>query len=788
MHRLLERQIKRVLGLSPERWPQMEEKLRQCADLTADEDPELARALFGLPDLMARVSEAYAQQDRDVALVRRSLELSSEELTTANQKLRLEAEASSQALATLQQAFDATHAGQQAAPGQGSDLVAMAQQLANLTREQERMRRALSESEERFNLAMQGANDGLWDYDLVANSVYYSPRWKAMLGAGEQEIGNSPEVWRNRLHPDDLEATEKALADHLEGRSPSFETTVRLRPRQGHYLWVLTRGLAVRNPGGKAIRVVGTISDITKRVELEHYLAQYKAAIDKHAIVSITDVQGNITYANGKFSEISGYSREEVLGKNHRMVKSGHHPDSFYAEMWQTISSGNTWSGEICNRAKNGHLYWVLSTIAPVLDDEGRPFQYISIRADITENKRHEEELRRAKETAETANKTKSEFLANMSHEIRTPMNGVLGMLDLALDTPLNDELKEYLGLAHSSAHALLSILNDILDFSKIEAGRLDVHPEPMDPRALLDELARLNEPRCAEKGLKFHLIESPDLPGKIVADPIRLRQVLVNLISNALKFTHQGAISLEAHLENHFVRFTVKDTGIGIAPEKQSSVFDAFTQADGSITKRFGGTGLGLTICSRLIRLMGGTMGLHSELNQGSAFYFTLPTDPALLVPAQPLPPTWHESPPPSRLEAVGTDSSVRNAQPVSLRILLVEDNPINQKLTVALLEKAGHRIDIAADGYAAVEAATNSDYDLVLMDMHMPGMDGLEASRRIRVLEGRRSQVPIVALTANAYSEDRERCLNAGMNGYVAKPIRRELLFEAIAEATEN
>ncbi|MCP5278744.1 MAG: PAS domain-containing protein [Thiobacillus sp.] len=769
MHRLLERQIKRTLGISPERWPELENLVRVVAHQAGEGDAELARALLGLPELLQRVSEAYAQQDRDLALLRRSLEVSSEELSTANQRLREDAKASAKALKALQQAFDATRGNPAAADKDENDLVSMAEQLADLTREQERMRQALTKSEERFELAMRGANDGLWDYDLVNGSVYYSPRWKEMVGEDEHDVGSAPEEWRNRVHPQDLHNSMSALEAHLSGHTPHYEGTFRFRHRKGHYIWILARGLAIRNPEGRAVRLVGTHSDITKRMELERYLGQFKAAIDEHAIVSITDVEGRITYANRKFCEISGYRQEELLGQNHRIVKSGMHPDGYYADMWATISSGHTWTGEICNRARDGRLYWVLATLAPLLDDNGLPYQYIGIRADITERKLHEEELRLAKEGAEAASKAKSEFLANMSHEIRTPMNGVLGMINLTLDTPLDAEQREYLGLAHSSANALLHILNDILDFSKIEAGRLDVHQELMSPLDLAGELARLHEPRCREKGLEFQLKTSTGLPSTLVADLARVRQVLVNLLSNAIKFTSQGRITLEISRAQDDICFHVRDTGIGIPKDKQASVFEAFTQADGSITKRFGGTGLGLTISNRLVQLMGGHMGLRSEAGVGSEFYFCLPLRAHSALPATS--PVTQAAP------------ACENAR--ALRILLAEDNAINQKLALALLGKAGHQVTVVEDGAAAVGSVMSEPFDLVLMDMQMPGMDGLEATRRIRHLPAPSGQVPIIALTANAYPDDEARCLEAGMDGYVAKPIRRDVLMAAIEEA---
>jgi len=649
-----------------------------------------------------------------------------------------------------------------------------------------------------------------------------------------------------------------------------------------------------------------TLTQSLRELEFQKY------ALDQHSIVSITDRAGKILYTNDKFSEVSQYGRDELLGHDHRLLNSGHHSGEFFKSMWSTIGHGKVWQDEVKNRRKDGTFYWVDSTIVPFLDDQGKVLRYVSIRTDITERRAAEQAMLEAKEAAERALKIKGDFLANMSHEIRTPMNGIIGMTNLALDTQLTDEQREYVSLVKSSADSLLHIINDILDFSKIESGKMHIEEIEFSLESTLRDTMKSLAFRAHQKELELLLQVQPDVPDRVRGDPGRLRQVIINLVGNAIKFTESGEIKVWVQREEGAadgrvrLRFAVSDTGIGIPADKFEAIFDSFSQADTSTTRKYGGTGLGLTISAQLVALMGGHIQLESMLGRGSNFYFSLDMPvqaqgalatyqntglvkgmPVLVVDdnatnrrlmTQMLR-NWHMQPTvvASGEQALAELARARNAgqpyplalldvqmpgmngfelasqmmqqssapasimmitsqgqrgdaqrcrdlglaayltkpvaqsdlldaimtalgvpiQPVNelvtrhtlregrigLKLLLAEDNMVNQKLATVLLGKQGHQVHIANNGLEAIEAWKNQSFDAILMDVDMPEMNGYAATEHIRQAEcSTGAHIPIVAMTAHAMQGAREECLSHGMDGYLSKPIQVELLLREL------
>jgi PAS domain S-box-containing protein len=526
-----------------------------------------------------------------------------------------------------------------------------------------------------------------------------------------------------------------------------------------------------------------------------------RSTVDHHSIVSVADVKGRIIEVNDALCRISGYAREELLGQDHRIFNSGHHPKSFWVQMWRTIAGGQAWREEVCNRAKNGSLYWVDSIIAPFKGADGSIEKYISLRTDITERKRADQELVGARDAAQAANRAKSEFLANMSHEIRTPMTAILGYAALLMEDPVladnPPKRRECLTTMKRNGEHLLAVINDILDLSRIEADKLSVEKISVAPAAIVEEVLSAIRVKASEKKLALDTVWETPVPAAIATDPVRLRQVLVNLLGNAVKFTESGGVRLGIACEplapgGGALRFTVTDTGIGMTPEQMGRVFNAFEQADTTMSRRFGGTGLGLRIARSLARMLGGDIAVASEPDAGSTFTLTIATGPldgvamidAAVISQAPAPtPAAPQEP---RLPHPAAPSLA------GLRVLLAEDGPDNQRLIAFHLRKAGAQVAVADNGLLAVRAlcaggeetgelTAPTPFDLILMDMQMPAMDGYTA---VAALRAKGCTLPIIALTAHAMTGDKEKCLAAGCDDYASKPIDKALLLAKVAK----
>ncbi|MBM4200016.1 MAG: PAS domain S-box protein, partial [Gammaproteobacteria bacterium] len=786
----------------------------------------------------------------------------------------------------------------------------------------------LRDSEQALREAQAVAHIGSWTLDIRLDELRWSDETYRLF---DIPMG-TPLCLGSFLacvHPDDSEAVRKAWEHALTGAPYDVEHRVFTR---GGERWIRERAELRFDDAGTPVFALGTAQDVTERHTADEQLRKLWLAVEQspNSIV-ITDAEGRIEYVNQAFIDTTGYAREETLGENPRLLKSGHTPETTFADLWSALTRGDTWEGEFINRRRDGSLYTEHARLSPVRQPGGRVTHYLAVKEDITERKlaaaeldryRHhlEElvtartaELAAAKEVAEAASRAKSTFLANMSHEIRTPLNAIVGLTYLLQRKVPDPDAQRQLGKVAEAANHLLTLINDILDISKIEAGKLTLNDSEFDLASVLERVSALFWDKAVEKGLELVYDIDPELTGNLFGDPVRLGQVVMNLVGNAVKFTERGQILIRIspqaeRADTLWLRCEVRDTGIGIRPEDQARLFAAFEQADGSTTRRYGGTGLGLAISQRLVHLMGGEIGVSSLPGQGSLFWFTTrlgkrdaggPTvrntlrdrvqgQHALVAEAQPgarevlarllrdlglsvetassgaealrlmaaarrdrpftvalmdpqlsglnrtetasdatWEPLWripnliwferakmpiHPFPlehslsvsrpitpaalyaileqatePTATNAAVHTQGSRSPSLPradyASSRLLVVEDNAVNREVVLALLEEIGIRADLATNGAEAVAMARDRRYDLILMDVQMPVLDGLAATRAIRGLTDG-AAVPIVAMTANAFDEDRARCLGAGMNGMLVKPIEPSALFDVVAE----
>ncbi len=635
--------------------------------------------------------------------------------------------------------------------------------------------------EEKLARVLEGSSDGYFDYDVATRRISVSRRYLEILGHPELREDLAVEELTALLDPVDREPIQADMARIVAGTLDRIDWEYTVRTASGARRWVRCRGKVIppAHPGASR-RVSGTLTDVHDRKLAQEQLrareAQFRVYFDSPAVaIAVTSPEKGWLEANDELCRLLGYSREELRQRTWLELT---HPDDVAADtaLFEQVLAGDMQRYTLEKRflRKDGTAIWAMLSVACVRGAGGQVEYLVATLVDIGAWKHAEAELREAKAQAEQASRAKSEFLANMSHEIRTPMNGILGMLQLALDRESDGEVHDYLKAAHGSADALLHILSDILDISKIEAGQLTLENVAFSLRETVDRVSRPIEARARQKGIAFELRVDPGVPDDLSGDPYRLGQILNNLLSNAVRFTERGTVSLSVRSGEVRdgvveVSFDVQDTGIGIPREKIPLVFRAFAQADGSITRRFGGTGLGLAICRQLAERMGACIGVDSLPGEGSDFRLVLRLPIAGLG----------GHPPPVRPAEEKQGRGSRRAR----RVLLVEDNAVNQMLATRLLEGAGHRVTLACNGREALDRLGSDAFDVVLMDVQMPVMDGLDATRRIRAAEGTTGpHVSIVALTAQAMAGDRERCLAAGADDYLAKPFSAADLESAV------
>jgi two-component system sensor histidine kinase/response regulator len=791
--------------------------------------------------------------------------------------------------------------------------------------ERKQAEEAVRASEERLRQIAENVGEGFFLSDASDNSaIYVSPAYEKIWGRPVEKAYDDAQSWLEVVHPEDRERVNAYVEKHGRGKI-EFSQEYRIQWPDGSIRWVRDRVYPVKNESGEIHRIVGVTDDITERKKMEEVLRETNARLQTLIqaipdVVYVKDVQGRNLLVNKAYEELANLPQAQIVGKTDEEVLPSRLTRQCHLSDEEVMRKREPIRCEECSTCGDGQRIYFETIKAPLYDDAGKPLGLVGVSRDITERKKVEEMLKRAKKQAEDANRLKSEFLANMSHEIRTPMNAVIGMTDIALDTELTDEQRDYLTTVKQSARALLELLNDILDLSKIEADKVDLEAVDFDLRVTVEGVTDTLARKAEEKQIELACMIHHQVPSLLRGDPGRIRQILINLAGNAVKFTEQGEVVIGVEVEEETEEkvslvISVTDTGVGISREKQGKIFESFTQADGSTTRKYGGTGLGLSICKRLVDLMGGQIGVESEAGKGSRFWFKISlekqteTSDDVPVPCpdirgmrmlvvddnktnrtilakmlesfgcspeaveggteaiQTLKRAVHQEKlfdlvlldmqmpkmdgvetlkaikadpeikdvaiimltsigvrgDVARLEAAGcagyllkpvkqsqlfdtiitvltrkvatnshkparivTRHTVAEQRRRRTHILLAEDNPMNQKLAVALLKKAGYSVEAVCNGKLAVEALKRKSYDLILMDVQMPEMDGFEATRCIREMKDQRRNTPVVAMTAHAMKGDRERCLGAGMDDYISKPVEPKEMLEVIRKWT--
>jgi PAS domain S-box-containing protein len=652
----------------------------------------------------------------------------------------------------------------------------------------------LEETNEQMELVMESTSIGIWDWNIKSNEMKFNQAWANILGYELEELKteNMDDWYRHNCHPEDFRKSTKLLEEHWKSSSNQHSCELRMRHKQGHWVWIIDVGKVVsRTEDNKPERMIGTCLDISERKTIEEKVSKQKDYYE--TLISnlnfpafVINNEHKVVIWNKACELLTGLKATEVIGthdhwrgfyKKERpcladLVLDGNYNDisGLYAEEANhPFASDGKRTQNWCQMPKGGNLFLDIDA-CPIHDNEGNVIAVIEVLRDITERKQAIIDLVAAKNDAESATRAKSEFLANMSHEIRTPMNGVLGMSQILIDTKLSQEQHDYVKTIQSSGDALLNIINDILDFSKIEAGKMDIEPIPFDLQVAVLEVADLLQSKCKDKGIELIVNYSTDIPRKFIADPGRLRQILMNLAGNAIKFTGDGHVLIEVTCikkndEKAEIRFSVIDTGIGISEEAQVNLFESFSQADASTTRKFGGTGLGLTISKQLVELMGGEIGVDSTLDKGTNFWFILNL---------PL--------------SIGNDSSpIPHINFSNYHALIVDDNKVNRDIFCAYLSSWNMRVESVDSGAEALEkmnaaVEANDPFHIALLDYQMPEMDGEQLGEAIKK-DSALKETQLLLLTSSSQRGDAKRFNDRGFAAYMVKPINPSILMDILA-----
>ena len=786
---------------------------------------------------------------------------------------------------------------------QNEEYTALNEEYQIQNEELRKAKQNLEKSDERYKLVLGATNLGIWDWDVMANTIYFSKLWKAQIGYSEIELENNFAVWQDHLHHDEYNEVNKRLASYLKTPEGLYVSEFRFRHKNGSYIWIHSQSEVIKNKKGEVIRMFGSHRDITELKKNEEEIRKLSLAVNQSpTTIVITDINGKIEFANPVFTKKTGYTLEEAKGQNPQILKSGHTTEEEYKELWDTISSGKTWHGEFLNVKKNKEKYWEKAIISPIKNDKGEIINYLTIKEDITERKnaeddfkkseehlrlaqnagrigswewdvesdeiiwsditfdifgiekkegafsareylknihpddkkrlndeldkavankknehyteyriiknneivwidetseiiydkagkfvkmigvlqditkrkKAEKEIREAKKEAEEANRLKSEFLANMSHEIRTPMSAIIGFSSILQKNIKNEDHRSLIDKIVKNGNNLLELINDILDLSKIEAGQLKIQKEPTNLHNILNEIPLIFSEVSKRNQVPIKLNIDKKLPKSLLIDANRIRQVLLNLVSNAIKFTEKGSVSIIVttkqslkHLKDFNIVdliFEIKDTGIGIPINQLDVIFDSFRQTEGQSTRKYGGAGLGLAITKRLVQLMDGIITVESIIDKGSIFKVILKDIEVLDVEYE-----------------KKEDESV-NLTFLSSKILHVEDNEMNREIISLYLEGEDIEIKEAETGKQALKILETYKPDLILMDIQLPELNGFETTKIIRENENLKS-IPIIAITANATKYEIEN-YSPIFDEYLTKPVTEEVFIKAISK----